>query len=134
MGDLPHKIVIEPTSIRGERGQYYRVHFQGAVLLDEVWNPELDACRALVARGVTGRLEVWRFGKAHPDMLIRDITKAAEWTVVENENHGPRFARWRPLPEQLSQNASSRAAGLGANGREACEPPNPSQKETEPAE
>ena len=26
-----HRIVVEPTSIRGERGQYYRVYFEGGV-------------------------------------------------------------------------------------------------------
>jgi hypothetical protein len=50
----PHRIVIEPTSIRGERGQHYRVYFQDAVLIEECWNPEFEACHALAARGVTG--------------------------------------------------------------------------------
>jgi hypothetical protein len=44
---------------RGERGQYYLVYFEGAVLIEDTWNPEFEVCRALVARGVTGRLEVW---------------------------------------------------------------------------
>src|SRR5262249_3849430 len=100
--NVTRKIFIEPTSIRGDKGQYYRVHYEGGVLIDETWNPEFEACRALLARGVTGRLEVWRAGKDYPDMLVRDIAKAAEWTVVENEQHGPRFARWRPLPERLT--------------------------------
>src|SRR5262249_6427729 len=86
-----HRIDIEPTTIRGKRGQYYRVHFEGAVLIAETRNPEFEACRALSALNVTVRLEVWRFGKSHPDMLVPDIAKAAKWTVVENENQGPRF-------------------------------------------
>jgi hypothetical protein len=106
---MTHRIEIEPTAIRGERGQYYRVHCEGAVLIDATWNPELEACRALSARGIEGRLEVWRFGKSHPDMLVPDIAKAAEWTVKENENHGPRFVRWKPRPEDLSQSAVSHA-------------------------
>jgi hypothetical protein len=107
-----HRIYIEPTTIRGERGQYYRIHYQGAPLIDETWNPELEACRALLARGIVGRLEVWRAGKSHPDMLVPDIAKAAEWTVKENESHGPRFGRWKPLPEDLSQNAVSLSPGI----------------------
>ncbi len=43
-----HRIVIEPTSIRGERGQHYRVYFKDAVLIEDTWNPEFEACRALV--------------------------------------------------------------------------------------
>jgi hypothetical protein len=119
---MVHRIHIEPTTIRGERGQYYRVDYEGAPLIDETWNPELEACRALLARGIVGRLEVWRFGKSHPDMLVPDIAKAAEWTVKENEARGPHFVRWQPRPEDLSQNAVSRAPeilpaavlGLGA--------------------
>ena len=49
-----HRIVIEPTSIRGERGQYYRVYFEDAVLIEDTWNLEFEACRALVAQGITG--------------------------------------------------------------------------------
>ena len=55
-----HRIVIEPTSIRGERGQHYRVYFQDAVLIEDCWNPELEGCRVLTERGIAGRLEVWR--------------------------------------------------------------------------
>jgi hypothetical protein len=83
------------------------VHCEGALFIDETWNPEFEACRALLARGIVGRLEVWRFGKSHPDMLVPDIAKAAEWTVKENETRGPHFARWQPRPEDLSQNAVS---------------------------
>jgi hypothetical protein len=104
-----HRIHIEPTTIRGDRGQYYRVHYGGALFIDETWNPEFEACRALLAYGIVGRLEVWRSGKSHPDMLMPDIAKAAEWTVKENETRGPHFARWQPRPEDLSQNAVSRA-------------------------
>lgn|SRR5215471_406352 len=108
--DMTHRIYIEPTTIRGGRGQNYRVDYQGSVLIDEAWNPELEACRALLARGIVGRLEAWRFGKDHPDMLIADIAKAAEWTVEENEKSGPRLVRWRPRPEHLPQNAVSSSA------------------------
>src|SRR5215471_9370816 len=78
-----HRIYVEPTTIRGERGQHYRVHYEGAVLIEDTWNPEFEACRALLARGVSGRLEVWRVGRDHPDMLVPDIARAAEWTVEE---------------------------------------------------
>jgi len=61
-----HRIVIEPTSIRAERGQCSRVYFEGAVLIEDMWNPEFETCRALVARGIIGRLEVWRADKPYP--------------------------------------------------------------------
>jgi len=91
-----HRINVEPTTTaRGDRGQYYRVHYRGAPLVDQTWNQELEACRAQLARGISGRLEVRRPSKA-------------EWTVKENESHGPRFVRWQPRREDLSQNAVCR--------------------------
>jgi hypothetical protein len=102
------RIVIEPTTIRGERGQRYRVHFEGAVLIDDTWNPELEACRALVVRGVSGRLEVWRADRASPAMIITDIAGVSGRTVKENEKMGPRSAPWAPLPEDLGADAVSR--------------------------
>ena len=89
MAAISSRIVIEPTSIRGERGQYYRVYFEGAVLIEDTWNPELEACRALVARGITGRLEVWRSDKPYPGLIFPDIEEGARWTVVENDKEGP---------------------------------------------
>jgi len=110
--NMTHHIQIEPTTIRGDRGQYYRVYYRGAPIIDETWNPEFEACRALLARGITGRLEVWRFGKSHAGLVIADIAKAAELTVEESDQRGPHFVRWRARPEDLSRNAVSDAAGI----------------------
>src|SRR5262245_39728498 len=112
-----HRIVIEPTSIRGERGQYYRVYFRDDVLIEDTWNPEFEACRALVARGVTGRLEVMRPSADFPDRLIRglifpDIEEGARWTVVENDKEGPVIRRWVPYPDHLHQDAVSASTRL----------------------
>jgi hypothetical protein len=113
-----HCIVIEPTSIRGERGQYYRVYFEGAVLIEDTWNPEFEACRALVARDITGRLETWRAGKTHPDMTVPDIEEGARWTLVENDKDGPVIKRWEPFLDHLQPDAvprgrvSAPAAGI----------------------
>jgi hypothetical protein len=55
-------IVIEPTTF-GERGQRYRVTYLGGVLVESSRNPEFDARRALLARRITGRMEVRRPGQ-----------------------------------------------------------------------
>ncbi len=112
MANKTHRVIIEPTTIRGERGQRYRVHFEGAVLIEDTWNPEFEACRALVARGVTGRLDVWRAGKTHPDMIVPDIEVGARWTVVENDREGPVVKRWEPFPDHLQPDAISRSRVL----------------------
>jgi len=91
-----HRIVIEPTSIRGERGQYYHVYFEGAVLIEDTWNPEFEARRALIARGITGCLETGRVGKTHRDMIVHDLVVAARYTVEENDKRGPLIVPWRP--------------------------------------
>jgi len=131
---MTHQIYIDPTTIRGERGQYYRVHYRGAPLIDETWNPELEACRALLARGIGGRLEVWRFCKDHPDMLIPDIAKAAGSTVEENEKRGPRFAWWKPRPQAGPWNAASLSGGIAPATVFESGDHSPLRKTTEPAE
>lgn len=98
-------ITIEPTRC-GSRGQLYRVHYEGEVVIASTRVPALDACRALLARGITGRLEVWRAWKTFHDLSV-DIEKGARLTVRENAQHGPRFGKWSPLAET----AVSRAIG-----------------------
>src|SRR5215471_20334673 len=58
-------VEVELISIHGERGQHYRVWLEGAVLIEDTWNPEFETCRALLARGVRGKLQTWRRGKPH---------------------------------------------------------------------
>lgn len=93
---MTHRIIIEPTTISGERGQRYRVWFEGEVLIEDCWCPEFEAFRKLVARGLTGRAGVWRPGKAFPDMLVPDLVVAARYTVEENATRGPLIVPWRP--------------------------------------
>jgi hypothetical protein len=65
------------------------VYFEGAVLIEDTWNPEFEACRALVTRGITGRLEVWRADKPYPCLIFPDIEEGARWTVEESDTVGP---------------------------------------------
>jgi hypothetical protein len=59
------------------------------VLVEGCLTPALDACRALVVRGITGRFETWREGVPYACMR-GDIEKAAKLDVSE-EAHGPVF-------------------------------------------
>ena len=79
------------------------------MLIEDCWNPELDACRALVVRGLAGRLEVWRAGTTYPGLIIPDIGAAAFRTVKESEKMGPRFGPWTPHPEDRGSDAISRS-------------------------
>ena len=101
-------VVITPTNV-GKRGQYYRVTYLGRLLVESTHNPEFDACRALFAQGVTGKLAVWRRGAAAPCMTL-DIERGAGLTISETDKDGLRLVRWRPFVAVDAQNAvSSRA-------------------------
>ncbi len=101
-------VVITPTGL-GERGQHYRVTHLGNLLVESTRNPEFDACRALFAQGITGKLAVWRRGAAGPCMTL-DIERGAGLTTSETDKDGLRLVPWRPFVAVDAQNAvSSRA-------------------------
>jgi hypothetical protein len=116
MSNPCHRIDIEPASL-GERGQRYLVRHAGAVLVASSRTPEFDACRVLLAKGITGQLEVWHTGAAFPALGL-DITKGAGLTVEESDRVGPRFARWQSRSEGLAANAVSAS---GASPRTAAD-------------
>jgi hypothetical protein len=87
---------IEVQIIRyGARGPVYRVMYAAEVLLEH-WNPEFEACRALLARGITGKLETWRPGGSFPAQTL-DIEKTAKLTVEESDTVSVRMVRWKPF-------------------------------------
>jgi len=77
----------------GDRGQRYRVTYLGGVLLESTRNPEFDPCRALLAQGVTGYLEVWRIGRSAPDAKL-DIERGAMLTTEEGDRQTLRVVGW----------------------------------------
>jgi hypothetical protein len=95
-----HRIDIEPLSL-GNRGQRYLVRHAGSVLVESSRNPEFDACRLLLVKGITGMLEVWHTGATFAAMRL-DIAKGATLTVEDSDRVGPRFARWRPRSENIT--------------------------------
>ena len=60
------------------RGGYrYSVIFRGELLVDRSRDPECDAARALVAKGITGRLTMLDGKRGRPRTVI-DIDRAAQ--------------------------------------------------------
>ena len=90
------RVEIERTNLT-ENGQRYRVMYAGEILAEGRLNPIFDACRALLARGITGRLEVWRRGKISADMQL-DIAKGAALAMEESDKKSIRLRRWVPMP------------------------------------
>src|SRR5262245_55567509 len=79
-------------------GQRYNAHLgspAGEQIVTDALDVEFAVCRALTARGVTGRMETWRPGSAHPDILIPDIAETATWTIRDDERRGPALVRHR---------------------------------------
>ena len=65
------------------RGGYrYSVIFRGELLVDRSRDPECDAARALVAKGITGRLTMLD-GKTGKPRIVIDIERAAQLCVKE---------------------------------------------------
>jgi hypothetical protein len=76
----------------------------GSVLVESSRNPEFDACRALVALGITGKLEVRRPGRVSADMHL-DIERGAGLTIRETDDRGLRLVLWKPFTADQAPNA-----------------------------
>ena len=70
-------------------GYRYAVLFEGRLIVANSRDPELDAARALVAMGLSGKLTVCD-GKTGKPRTIIDIEMAAKLRTVETGN-APRF-------------------------------------------
>ena|SRR5688572_8850635 len=99
------RVFVEECTGYGAAGPRYQVTTEtGRILIASSRIPAFDAARALLAEGTTGRLEVWRPGGTHP-VILMDIERAAELTVVEGDRQGPRFGKWTPAPTTMGANA-----------------------------
>ena len=68
-----HRIEIERMHYRST-GARYRVTYLGETLIESARDPEFEACRALLANGVTGTLVTYSPGSSVPRMKV-DIEK-----------------------------------------------------------
>jgi hypothetical protein len=91
---LTHRIDVQVIRY-SVRGPIYLAMYRGEVLVEH-WTPEFEACRALLAQGIIGKLEIWRPGGAYP-ALILDIEKAARLTVKETSAESVRIVPWVPF-------------------------------------
>ena len=77
-------------------GEVYSVIFEGKLLVERSSDPECDAARSLLAKGVTGKLTTLD-GKTGRPRTIIDIERAARLCVKE----GPlRFAPYESRPDR----------------------------------
>lgn len=93
------RVYISHGRFEKSRGQTYNVHLagpEGEQIVKNAFDPEYAACRALVARGVTGRLEICRPGSTVTSSVIRDIAKGAPLTIRDDTHRRVCVVKYRP--------------------------------------
>lgn len=94
---MTHDVVLRPRPIRiGQERQTFEVLFEGQTLIEATPDPEFDACRALQARGLTGRLRTRREGSPHHAMVM-SIAWGAGKRTSEGRGTGLAFRAWEPF-------------------------------------
>jgi hypothetical protein len=88
------KARLHPIWVGGRDGYRYSVLYDGKLLVDRSRDPECDAARALLAKGLTGKFTMLD-GKTGKPRTIIDIEKAAKLTVSEENRDGLRFRPYR---------------------------------------
>ena len=76
------KARLHPHWIGGRTGYVYSVICEGQLLVERSRDPECDAARALVAKGITGELTLLD-GKTGIPRTIINIEKAAKLRTAE---------------------------------------------------
>ena len=96
----PIVATLLPRQSGGKHYYTYSVEYQGEVIVSGSNNPEHDACRALLARGVTGALLLLDCATGKERSSI-DIERGAIWLVSEGQR-GFQLKRWSPYPHPES--------------------------------
>jgi hypothetical protein len=87
-----HAITIAVVSYPQESSPRYQVTYRGEVLIARSRVPILDACRALVDRGLAGSLGLYRGGRL--DAVVRDIAVGAQYTIEESAEVSLRLRKY----------------------------------------
>src|SRR6478736_1011109 len=82
----------------------YCVEFDGELIVVDSRDPEHDLARALLARGLTGKVTMLDAQTGKPRTVV-DIAKAAELCVSEESRDGLRIQAYRESPDSDSQAA-----------------------------
>jgi hypothetical protein len=92
------KARLHPHWVGGRDGYRYSVIFDGKLLVERSRDPECDAARALLAKGITGTLTMLD-GKTGRPRTIIDIEKAAQLCTKEGQL---RFSAYEGCPNSPS--------------------------------
>ena len=95
MNQLIHDVVLHELP----RGRH-SAEYLGEVLVASSSDPAFDACRALFARGIRGKLRTRQAGAEHHSLQL-DIGWGAQMCTRETPTAGPMFAKWED-PARIS--------------------------------
>jgi hypothetical protein len=97
---------LHPIWAKG--GYRYSVVSRGKLLVQRSRDPECDAARALLAKGITGKLTLLD-GKSGKPRSIIEIERAARLSTEEGPR-GPRFVKYRKTVVDRSHTAETKFA------------------------
>src|SRR5262245_60970354 len=86
------KARLHPIWVGGRTGYVYSIIYDGHLLIERSRDPECDAARALLAKGLTGKLTLCDGETGMPRTII-DIQKAAGLMTSEENRSGLRFRK-----------------------------------------
>ena len=91
-----------PSRTGSERDVYYLydLAIDGEAIVTGSRTPEFDACRILLARGLTGKLVIFDSTTTKLRLTV-DIEAGAKLTVIENRKAGPRLAKWKSFEKAV---------------------------------
>ena len=95
---------LHPLWAGGEAGYVYSVVYDGKPLIERSRDPECEAARALIAKGITGELTLLD-GKTGIPRTVINIEKAAKLRVAEESKNGLRFRTVCPATSGYSPEA-----------------------------
>jgi hypothetical protein len=109
-------MVIRATISKGRAAGLFNIDVAGERIVENRTDAEFDACRVLLARGLTGTL-ITRWAGAEHDSFIIDIKRGAELAVSDC-----RFVRFRERPAQRRISRVIAAPSAGKSGSKVLEP------------
>jgi hypothetical protein len=95
----------------GKAGYSYNITLDDELILQHSHDPEHDVARELLARGITGMVELVDGFTGKPRTKI-NIERAARLTVIEENRGGLRIRKYREHPGISAPAAEGDAPGL----------------------
>lgn len=92
-----HDLILTPLPLKlGQSRQYWKVEYEGEVLIPSSTDPEFAACRILKERGKTGKVRTRHRLSPHYAMVI-PIEFGAQKATMEGSRATVRIGNYAPL-------------------------------------